>query len=134
MDWRALWPGFLPLIFRVSFGALGAFSLLRSARFALRCIVGFAIAFKMSHHKNKGVASHNSLHGKPNAAPRREGAFGAEMLNSRALTSLSARRLPFHGRFQALTRQMKRLFALHFSKHFAAKRFYTKKARALTLA
>jgi hypothetical protein len=46
----------------------------------------------MSHHKNKGVASHNSLHGKPNAAPRREGALGVEMLKemgskkARALT------------------------------------------------
>jgi hypothetical protein len=100
----------------------------------VRCIVGFAIAFKMSRHKNKGVASHNSLHGKPNAAPRREGAFGAEMPDSWASTRLSAWKSPFHRRFQTLTRQMKRLFTLHFSKHFASKRFDTKKARALTLA
>jgi hypothetical protein len=88
----------------------------------------------MSRHKNKGVASHNSLHGKPNAAPRREGALGVKMLDSWALTSLSAWRLPFHGRFHALTWQIKRLFARRLSKQFASRRFDTKKARALTLA
>jgi hypothetical protein len=88
----------------------------------------------MSHHKNKGVASHNALHGKPNAAPRREGATLAEMLDSWAFAGFIARRLPFHGRFRALTWPMKRLFALHVSKQLALRRNDTKKARALTLA
>jgi hypothetical protein len=38
-------------------------------------VAEFAISFKMSRHKNKGVARHNSLHGKPGHAARREGAF-----------------------------------------------------------
>jgi hypothetical protein len=79
----------------------------------------------MSHHKNKGVASHNSLHGKPNAAPRREGAFGVKMLNSCASTDLSAWESPFHGLLQKLSAS---------SKLWSARCFYTKKARALTLA
>jgi hypothetical protein len=88
----------------------------------------------MSRHKNKGVASHNSLHGKPNAATRREGALGVKMLDSWALTGNNAWKPPFHGRFRELTWQIKRLFALHFSKQFASRRFYPEKARALTLA
>jgi hypothetical protein len=98
---------------------------LRSARFALRCIVGFATPFKMSHHKNKGVASHNSLHGKPNAAPRREGALGVKMLDAWASTDLSAWKSPFHGLLQIFCAQ---------SKPFASRRFDNEKARALTLA